>query len=885
MFSSRYWSARCALGCTPAVGGARLEAFRFTRCSRAPLTGREFAPWPVPEESTLARSQRWFEGFIQAAVSRPWQVLLVFALLALGGMALASRLEFRGSFVELLPQGSQEVRDLTLVSEKAGGDGYLVLVAKGDTPERLEAYAAELQTQLEAMPEVRYVEHRYDVDFFRRNALLLLPIEKLAALRQDLTARVRYERQRANPFFFDLGGTPEPPDFEAIAKKYAPDAPMRASLASADGTEVYLMIKPSGTAGDLGFARRFVDQAMGTGRTLAAQRYPGVTLQATGNFQGRIEEDAVMRGDLSRAGTLSALIAVGLILLATRRVAALAVVGIPVMVGVVLTFAAAQLAIGHLNIVTGFLVAILIGLGIEYGVHLCMRYWEERRTRPAREAIATAVRGTFSGAVTSAVTNAAAFFVLLLAQFQAFNQFGLLAGLGVLLAVLATYALGPSLLAIAERLRPARVDVAAEATASQVSQPERAWRRWPTGAIAALALSVVGFAAFSVSVAPQLGFETDMRKLKGESPASRLDDRVTEQLGQPLNPAIFLVDDVAQAAQVEAVIAEVKQRNGADSAILDSASLNDLLPSDVERREVELSALREAFQGLEDLPAELRADARLQEFQRMLEAKPYGLDALPVEVRRRFEATDGKGTFLLLFPSVSNSDTEELRRWATQIDQVVEGVKARGIDMAVLDSNRIAARIFALVSADGPLILWSAAAVVFVVILVSLRSFKRALLVTGPLFLGMTCLAGGMYLFDVQLNFINAVVLPNLLAIAVDNSVHLFHRYEEEGPGSLGKVVRHTGLAAVVATLSNAAGYGALLVANHQGLRSIGQIALLGVMCTFLGTTVFFPALLALLERWKGREDAVAGKGAVVQSLELGESGAQAAPPGERKSA
>jgi hypothetical protein len=145
-----------------------------------------------------------------------------------------------------------------------------------------------------------------------------------------------------------------------------------------------------------------------------------------------------------------------------------------------------------------------------------------------------------------------------------------------------------------------------------------------------------------------------------------------------------------------------------------------------------------------------------------------------------------------------------------------------------------------------------------------------------------------MYLFDVQLNFINAVVLPNLLAIAVDNSVHLFHRYEEEGPGSLGHVVRHTGFAAVAATLSNAAGYGALLVASHQGLRSIGQIALLGVVSTFLGTTVFFPALLALLERWKSRSGKGGGEGAVVRSLEIGASatvGESAAESEERKSA
>ncbi len=825
--------------------------------------------------------QRWFEGFIQAAVSRPWQVLLVFALLAVGGMALASRLEFRGSFVELLPQGAREVQDLTRVSQKAGGDGYLVILAKGDSPERLESYAAELKGRLEALPEVRYVEHSYDVEFFRRHGLLLLPAEKLAELREDLEARVLYERQRANPFFVDLGATPPPPDFDEIARKHAPNAPMKEYLANADGTEVYLMIKPSGTAGDLAFARRFVELAMGTGRALAAERYPSVVLEATGNFQNRIEEDAVMRGDLGRAGLLSALFAVGLILLATRRIAALAVVGMPVMVGLVLTFGIAQLAIGHLNVVTGFLVAILIGLGIEYGVHLCMRYWEERREKSSRDALAAAVRGTFSGAITSAVTNAAAFFVLLLAQFHAFNQFGFLAGMGVLLAVVAAYGLGPSLLAIAERLRPARPDAVAGTAPVAPAKPEREWKRWPTPVIATIALSVLAFAGFSVAIAPRLGFETDMRKLKGDSPASRLDDHVTEQLGQPLNPAIFLVDDLAQAAKVEEVVAEVKGRNGADSVFLRTASLNDLVPSDLQRRETEISGIRELLHGL---PASAREDARLKEFEGMLEAKPYGLDSLPVEVRRRFEATDGKGTFLLLFPSVSNYDTEDLRRWALQIDQVVEGAKARGVDMAVLDSNRIAARIFALVRGDGPTILWSAAAVVFFVILLSLRSLKKALLVTGPLFLGMTCLAGGMYLFDVQLNFINAVVLPNLLAIAVDNSVHLFHRYEEEGPGSLGKVVRHTGFAAVVATLSNAAGYGALLVANHQGLRSIGQIALLGVVCTFMGTTVFFPALLALLERWKGRKGGEA-EGAVVRSLELGMADARGEASGERKSA
>ncbi|WP_224363396.1 efflux RND transporter permease subunit [Hyalangium versicolor] len=822
---------------------------------------------------------------MQAALRRPWWLLALFTLLGLGGALLASRLEFRGSFVELLPEGAREVQDLTRVSQKAGGDGYLVLRAQGAAPEQLRAYAQELQGRLEKLPQIRYVEHHFDVGFFLHNGLLLQPAERLHELYTDLSARVRYEERQANPFYVELVKTQQvPPTFEEIEHKYLPESPVREDLASADGKEVYLFIKPAGTAADLDFARKFVDDSKAMAVEVA-QRYPGVVVDATGNFQSRIEEDAVMRRDLSNAGLLSAALAVALILLATRRVSALAVVGLPVMVGVLLTFAFAQVAIGHLNVVTGFLVAILIGLGIEYGVHLAMRYWEERQHQDVHGALSEAVRGTFAGALTSAITNAAAFLVLLLAQFHAFQQFGLLAGMGVMLAVLAAYGMGPALLSIAERLRPFRRQTAGEASpasAPHSSPREGMGPRWPTGLVVGVALAVVAFAGFSAFMAPRLGFETDMRKLKGDSPSSRLDDHITAQLGTPLNPAILLVDNLEQARTVRQVISDVQERHGADSVFLRSASLVDLIPTDVQRRQQELDNMRVL---LAKLPDEFLADPRVKSFQAMLDAKPYGLEQLPVEARRRFEALDGKGMFLLLFPSVSNYDTRDLHRWATQLDEVVEGARAKGIDLSVLDSNRIASRIFSLVRGDGPFILAAAAVVVFLAIFASLRSFKRALLVAGPLFLGMVCLAGGMYLFDVQLNFINAVVLPNLLAIAVDNSVHLFHRYEEEGPGSLGHVVRHTGLAAVVATLSNAAGYGALLVASHQGLRSIGQIALLGVVCTFLGTTVFFPALLALIERWKFRKGAGAGEEAVVRSLDIGVEKEPASESVERKTA
>src|SRR5205823_7843292 len=141
---------------------------------------------------------------------------------------------------------------------------------------------------------------------------------------------------------------------------------------------------------------------------------------------------------------------------------------------------------------------------------------------------------------------------------------------------------------------------------------------------------------------------------------------------------------------------------------------------------------------------------------------------LPLELRRRFESLDGQGQFVLLFPIRGLYDTRDIQLWADQIHEVQDQAKAKGIELHVLDGNLIAARVFELVKADGPYILWSAAVAVFVMIWISLRSLKKTLMVSIPLYLGMVCLAGGMHLFGVNLNFINAVVLPNLLAIAVD---------------------------------------------------------------------------------------------------------------------
>jgi predicted RND superfamily exporter protein len=614
------------------------------------------------------------------------------------------------------------------------------------------------------------------------------------------------------------------------------------TIESKDGSELYLYIKPTQLAGNLEFNRLLLRRMQGIIDRLHAD-YPQLKLAPTGAYAIRVEEDEVMQGDLSRAAILAALVSFGIILLASRRPVALVIVALPVAIGIAATFAFAYVLIGHLNPVTGFLGAILIGLGIEYGVHLSMRYWEEREHHDPLPAMKEALLGTYSGALTSAATNSAVFFVLVFAEFEAFKQFGKIASFGVLATLCAAYLVGPSILFLAEHFRPFRRRASPNDAAG-------GWTGWGLNrpALVALLVSMLCAAGFGLLVSDRVGFETNLRNLKGESPATELDDHVHEQLGLIMVPALVYVDSLEDARTVAALAEGMRARDGEKSAFAKVASMNDLVPWDSAPR---LEVIRKIEVLLEGLPKSVKAGAHASRVKQLLEMtsmKPWGPEEVPLEVRRRFSALDGAGTFVLIFPRFSGYDVNNLQAWARDLTEVINQSSENHVELHVLDGNRIAAKIFALIKKDGPLIMLLAAAVVFGMIWISLRSLHGTMLVAGPLYLGMICILGAMYLFDVHLNFLNVVVLPNLLAIAVDNSVHLFHRYREEGRGSLGHIMRHTGYAAGVATFSNAAGYGAMLIARHEGLRSVGVLAVLGVGCTFWGTTVVFPALLSLLE-------------------------------------
>jgi predicted RND superfamily exporter protein len=102
---------------------------------------------------------------------------------------------------------------------------------------------------------------------------------------------------------------------------------------------------------------------------------------------------------------------------------------------------------------------------------------------------------------------------------------------------------------------------------------------------------------------------------------------------------------------------------------------------------------------------------------------------------------------------------------------------------------------------------------------------------------------GLMGLVGLDLNPANLIGIPLVLGIAVDYGVHVIHDFLER-PGPYRMSVS-TANSVLVDALTTILGFGALMVASHRGLESLGRLLTLGVTCCTFTSLVVLPAVLA----------------------------------------
>jgi uncharacterized protein len=858
-----------------------------------------------PRGTAAGETPNFFSNLMSAAVgyaqASPWVVLAGAILLtAVSGFYTAGTLKIdtdtAGMISEDLPfrQRYKAFRH----AFPALSDNVAIVI-DADLPDRAdeaaEILAGKLRADREAFPLVFSPETN---PFFVRNGLLYLDREELVQLSDDIAESQAFlVKLSADPSLRGLNavlgdaveGADDPGQVTRIASVLDSLSAVAAAVVAGkpDALSWRALI---GGQQDEGTARRIIitkprvdfgslapaADAMQRIRAIAAESgltaENGVTVRLTGGVVISTEELASVTSGATNAGMVSLVLVTILLAWGIRSLRLVLAILAALIAGLVWTAGFTTQAIGHLNLVSVAFAVLFIGLGVDFGIHFALRFREERRgAGDQREVLRRTGAGLAAPLALCAVAAAISFFSFVPTDYRGLSELGLIAGVGMFIAFIATFAVIPAFLTVLPPPAPV-----APVSAKTPSLPDRRI------AIAAL---VIGGA--SITAVPFAEFDLDPIKLRDPSTESVRTFRdlaatagaspyTIELLAPSLSGAYAIAGKLKALPEVDKTVTAtdlVPTEQAEKLAIIDDlniflaplrlnkaagelttaereaafAALRRTLTLGTQRDLADLASaagkLNTVLAALDDAPKRAAFEERvfrhftpqIDRLKRTLDAGPVTLKELPTEILQRYLAPNGRAR-VQVYPSENLEDPDALRRFVEAVRKIAPDATDSPVE--ILEAGR------AVVNSVVMAALISVVAVTLMVFVV-LRSTRDTLLVLIPLVLAALYTVAATVLLSMPFNFANVIVLPLLMGLGVANGIHLVSRSREEKSGAAAFSTT-TPRAVIFSSLTTIASFGSLAVSSHRGTASMGELLMLSIGLTLVCTLVVLPSLMRL---------------------------------------
>lgn len=524
---------------------------------------------------------------------RAGAIVLGFLLLTALSLVFASRLRVDQELRRLLPDDFPSVTRLDRLATEVGNQTDLYVAIRSPSRDANIAFGHALADALRGHPDLKHVIFHRDRAFFETNALLFADIEDLVDLRRRLIERIRDEvrkkamsglsvmSEKERKAAREQGGTPERLDFdkEELEKKYEIED-FKEYYETDEGRLVVLRARPRAPPTDVKFSRALqVDVERIVAEIDPAKFDPELTVQLDGSYAQISKRVKRFENEIVGGSLASLLVLVGSIALWFRSLRSILLVFVPLVGAVMLSLAFAALTYGYLNLVSAFIFAILLGLGIDFNIVLLTRYRDERirgLSRPAAVAVTLATTGPAS--LFGGLSTGLGFGVLAFADFQGFAQFGVIALIGVFAAIGAALIVMPAIITVLDRVRPWKLKVRPHGPGRLKIDGTRKGSR-----IAALAVLAVGFgwAAWSLLHVGDLEFEYDFDQLgpeKAVMESKELNYRDAVGRQRTVAPSVVLGEDLAQSEAVHEQLRALNDITQAEAAVFDREALSKPKP-------------------------------------------------------------------------------------------------------------------------------------------------------------------------------------------------------------------------------------------------------------------------------------------------------------------
>jgi len=783
----------------------------------------------------------------------------------------------------------------------------VVVVIDGQTPELAEQAAADLAARLSAKPDqFPYVERPDATPFFQQNGLLFASLADVKSqMGQLITAQPFLGPLASDPSVRGLmnslstateGVTTGQADLNKIDKPIKALADTLGKLQA--GRTAYFSWRAliSGGAPDPRELRHVIligpkldysalepgakasDAIRQAARELKLDAAHGVRVRLTGPVPLQDEEFAT----LAQGAGLIASAMIGAIVLmlwfAVRSVRLIICILATTLTGLVLAAGWGLFVFHRFNVISVAFIPLFVGLGIDFGIQFSVRYRAEHKTGvDIREALIASgqIMGRSLGLAATAI--AAGFLAFAPTNYVGVSQLGLIAGVGMFIALGLNLTLLPALIRLA---RPSgRAEGGVYRQIEQLDHLMLNHRRLVVGI-------GVGAALISLALTPLLHFDFNplhLRSPKSESVSTLLDlTRDPDQTPNTINVLAASLDKLdaltarlstlPQVSKVRSLKSFVPDDQDAKLAVItDASTLLDLTlnpietepePSDAETVAALIktaSDLRQAagsaagasaqdarrLAGLLETLAKASPDSRarvnqalipglntlLSQARSSLQAQPVTLANLPVSLKRDWIATDGRALALVV-PSGDSNDDATLRRFAAAVLKI--SPDATGTAISIQEAGRVVVGAFT----EAGILSFIAITILLLIVLRRVRDVAitmAPIVLTGLLTLG-TCVVIGQ-----PLNFANIIALPLLFGIGVAFHIYFVMAWRAGGSHLLQSSLTR---GVFFSALTTATAFGSLWMSSHPGTASMGKLLMISLIWTLVSALLFQPALM-----------------------------------------
>ena len=619
-------------------------------------------------------------------------------------------------------------------------------------------------------------------------------------------------------------------------------------------------------------ATRAIDEAA---RRAALDPAHGVRVRVTGGVPLSDEEFASLEENIGLVGLAMAVAMLVTLWFATRSARIVLAILATIVAGLVTTTAIGLLAVGTLNLISVAFIPLFVGLGVDFGIQIAVRFNAERLdgadfARALRNA-ATALGGPLLLAAGAVFLGFGAF---LPTEYVGIAELGIIAGLGMLIALLFSITLLPALLMLLRPGRPHR-----EVGFSAAAPIDRFLERHRRAVLWAFGLSMIG----SIALLPLVRFDFNPLHLRDPSaPAMRtLADLMRDPLRTPNTIDVMAADadaaaalarrlaarpEVAQAITLDSFVPADQPAKLAiieDAALLLDLSLNPLEtappPSDAEtvaalrgvagrlraagRGPDGATALRlaKAFAMLAAAEPATRARTErvlidplqimLAQASAALQASAVDRATLPPDIVRDWVAPDGR-VRVQLFPSGDSNDNRVLSRFTRAVQSVAPA--ATGLPV----STQAAAGTVAWAFIQAGVL---AMVLVSLLLFAVLRNVREVAFTLAPVILSGFLTLATCVLIGQPINFANIIAFPLLFGVGVAFHIYFVMAWRA---GATDLLQSSLARAVLFSALATGTAFGALWLSHHPGTASMGKILMLSLAWTLVCALIFEPALL-----------------------------------------